>query len=230
MESDLKKVLDDVAGRVYANNGSWYDIKKAIVEDGRIGILPTTWQVSASLQGGCGFRPDIANRIAENLVSDGFAREDKREEKIAHIDDRIAEAREAIERKYAPDPDNAAVDAIAKVIENDRDDDACDNNEYLARAVLAHMRENLHLLGIPVMYLDDDSGMPYMEQSDLPMIVLPRPDPPAAEPVPSVDVLLDDLVKYAGYIEPDIEAINRTIAAIQSMFREAAQGRADDDQ
>lgn len=242
--SDLLTILQEIQDKAYGWRGENEVFIQAILTDGRIGVLPTRSELFRVLDFYGLNRLDYRQDTITHAIVEGYAREDPQEEPmLAHIDDRIAEAREAIERKYAPDQDSAAVDAIAKVI-----------NQILwlspqgglqlhsvARAVRAHLRDHPEDVGIPVMTAseigdrwmctDHDSVRSFLSELGQVIVI---PDPPAAEPVPerTVEVTLSELqflVHMAEdsrtFGEDEDYAITRKM---NDLIAKAAQGRADD--
>jgi len=145
---------------------------------------------------------------------------------------RQAERRRLQEGDYS-EPDSAAVDAVAKAIyDSDYEPKlsmfTCQN---LARAVLAHLREHPEFLGIPVMtveqaannWINSGCGTTALWLETIAgTIITPDPDPPAAEPVPSVDTVMALIMSYA--FTPDRGESGEELRAVITRLVEVAKG------
>ena len=94
-----------------------------------------------------------------------------------------------------PDPDSGAIQAIAQIICSMPTPTEGSTQIALARAILAHLREHPDHGPWPVITKSELYGVREFD-SVLPILVIP--DPPAAEPVPSVEDLMLLVKRYAA--------------------------------
>lgn len=158
-------------------------------------VLPTRSELEKFVNKWVYNAPGNARALIRDIIADGFAREDQEEADVSATTEHMEELIDAVKRQ-TPDPDSAAVAAIAGVIIR-TSGMYPESAEDLAQSVIAYVRANpAEVLGIPALTWNDiphDSGSWLVDGNTIdgwikdhtPFICIP--DPPAQpETLPTV--------------------------------------------